>query len=67
EAVVVSGSIVRGWKHVAEELKEAVVANSMCRDLPPPHILPSSLVDQPQLRGALSLVLARKFASAQVA
>jgi predicted NBD/HSP70 family sugar kinase len=67
EAVVVSGHIVRGWKHVAEVLQEAVAASSMCRDLQLPHILASSLVERPQLRGALSLVLARKFASVQVA
>jgi predicted NBD/HSP70 family sugar kinase/predicted transcriptional regulator len=66
EAVVVSGRIVRGWQYIADELKGAVAASSMCRDLPFPHIIASSLGEQPQLRGALSLVLARKFASAQV-
>ena len=67
EAVVVSGRIVSGWQHVEEELKASLAASSMCRDLPPPNIIASSLGEQPQLRGALSLVLARKFASAQVA
>jgi predicted NBD/HSP70 family sugar kinase len=64
EAVIVGGRIVRAWPIIAEEVKNAVAENSMCRDLPTPRLLTTTLGEQPQLMGALSLVLSSKFASA---
>jgi predicted NBD/HSP70 family sugar kinase len=67
EAVVIGGRIARAWPLIADGLREVVGENSMCRDLPPPRIITSSLGERPQLVGALSLVLASKFASAHTA
>ena len=64
EAVILGGRIARAWPLIEEELKAAVVEHSLCRGLPSPQIFVSSLGEQPRLRGALSLVLAGKFASA---
>lgn len=63
EAVVVGGGIVRAWPLVAEALGETV-EHSIRRGLPSARIIASTLGDQPTLMGALSLVLASKFASA---
>ena len=63
EAVIVAGAIARAWQLIAGRVTETVRENSMCRGLPAPRILVSSLGDRPRLMGALSLVLARKFAS----
>jgi predicted NBD/HSP70 family sugar kinase len=65
EAVIVGGPIVRGWPLIADELKAAVEA-TICRGLPSTSIIASTLGSQPTLMGALSLVLARKFASVSV-
>ncbi|MER3427763.1 MAG: hypothetical protein C4334_06640 [Pyrinomonas sp.] len=59
--VVVGGAIVRAWPLIAEALEEPV-KRSIRRGLPSARIMPSTLGDQPTLMGALSLVLARKFA-----
>jgi predicted NBD/HSP70 family sugar kinase len=66
EAVVVAGAIARAWPLVAEALREPV-EKSIRRGLPSARILPSTLGEQPTLMGALSLVLANKFASASAA
>ena len=63
EAVIVGGDIARVWPLIAEELKRAVEENSLCRGLPSAQIIASSLGANPRLMGALSLVLASKFAS----
>lgn len=63
EAVVVGGCIVRAWPLIAEALGETV-ERSIRRGLPSARIIASTLGDQPTLMGALSLVLAGKFASA---
>lgn len=63
QAVIVSGSITRAWDIVSVELN-AIAERSVRRDLPKPAIMASTLGDNPTLIGALSLVLARKFASA---
>jgi predicted NBD/HSP70 family sugar kinase len=60
EAVIVGGPIVRAWPLIVGDIK-AVVAEGICRGLPPAHILASSLGEQPTLMGALSLVLTTKF------
>lgn len=63
EAVVVSGEITRAWSLVSDALSETM-ERSVRRGLPSARILPSTLGPEPTLRGALSLVLASKFASA---
>ena len=63
EAVVVSGKITRAWLLIEEALTETM-ERSVRRGLPSARILPSTLESQPTLMGALSLVLAGKFAAA---
>lgn len=65
EAVIVAGPIARAWPVIAEDLK-ASVDSSICRGFPSTPIMASTLGSQPTLMGALSLVLASKFASASV-
>jgi predicted NBD/HSP70 family sugar kinase len=62
EAVVVGGEIARAWDLIESALTEAI-EHSVRRGLPSARILPSTLGDTPTLRGALSLVLASKFAA----
>src|SRR6266436_3948607 len=62
EAVVVGGEITRAWHLVEHSLKETI-ERSIRRGLPSARILPSTLGQNPTLMGALSLVLASKFAS----
>ncbi len=66
EAVVVGGAIARAWPLVADALGETI-HRSIRRGLPSARIVASTLGDQPTLMGALSLVLARKFASVSAA
>jgi len=63
EAVVVGGDIARAWPLVEAALTETI-EHSVRRGLPSARILPSTLGESPVLRGALSLVLASKFAAA---
>ena len=63
EAVIVGGEISRAWKLIEGALTETI-DRSVRRGLPSARILPSTLGRHPTLMGALSLVLARKFASA---
>ena len=65
EAVIVGGPIVRVWPVIAEELQNTV-ESSICRGLPSTRIFASTLGPEPTLMGALSLVLATKFASVSV-
>ncbi|MDT5121360.1 MAG: hypothetical protein QOC96_842 [Acidobacteriota bacterium] len=62
EAVIVGGPMVRAWPLIAEDTRQAV-EKSICRGVPPARIFASTLGEQPTLMGALSLVLAAKFAS----
>jgi predicted NBD/HSP70 family sugar kinase len=62
ETVIVGGPIVLAWSVIAQDLKASVEA-SICRGLPSTPIIGSTLGTQPTLMGALSLVLASKFAS----
>ena len=64
EAVIIGGRIARSWPLIEDEVRASVVENSVCRGLQAPRIFVSSLGEQPRLRGALSLILAGKFASA---
>jgi predicted NBD/HSP70 family sugar kinase len=66
EAVIVGGPIARVWPLIVADLK-ASVDRSICRGFPSTPILDSTLGSEPTLMGALSLVLASKFASAPVA
>ncbi|HKZ77334.1 MAG TPA: ROK family transcriptional regulator [Pyrinomonadaceae bacterium] len=63
EAVVVGGEIARAWPLVEKALTETI-ERSVRRGLPSAKILPSTLGEKPTLTGALSLVLASKFAAA---
>jgi predicted NBD/HSP70 family sugar kinase len=63
QAVIVSGNITKAWHIVSKELL-SIAERSVRRDLAAPAIFASTLGDQPTLMGALSLVLAKKFASA---
>ena len=66
QAVIVAGPIARAWPVIAEDLKTSV-DSSICRGFPSTPIYSSTLGTQPTLMGALSLVLASKFASASIA
>ena len=63
QAVIVGGRIARAWPVISEEIKSAVEKNSICRGLPSAQIIASTLGENPTLIGALSLVLASKFAA----
>jgi predicted NBD/HSP70 family sugar kinase len=66
EAVIVGGPIARVWPVIVDDL-QASVDSSICRGFPSTPIMESTLGAQPTLMGALSLVLASKFASTPVA
>lgn len=66
EAVIVGGPIVGAWSLFHEDLK-AAVETSLCRGFPLKPIIASTLGDEPTVMGAISLVLASKFASVSFA
>jgi len=66
ETVVVGGRIARAWSLIERALSETI-EHSVRRGLPTVPIVPSTLGEQPALRGALSLVLAGKFAATMAA
>jgi predicted NBD/HSP70 family sugar kinase len=63
EVVVVGGEIARAWPLIEGALGETI-QRSVRRGLPSARILASTLGKEPTLMGALSLVLASKFAAA---
>ena len=63
EVVVVGGEIASAWSLIENALTETI-SRSVRSELPSARILPSTLGEKPALRGALSLVLASKFAAA---
>ena len=63
EAVILAGDIARAWPLIADELRNTLSANTICSDLPSAPVFASTLGEDTRLMGALSLVLARKFAS----
>jgi predicted NBD/HSP70 family sugar kinase len=63
KVVVVGGEISRAWSLVEDALNETI-SRSVRRGLPSAAILPSKLVGEPNLMGALSLVLSQKFSAA---
>ncbi|HEX3557658.1 MAG TPA: ROK family transcriptional regulator [Pyrinomonadaceae bacterium] len=66
EAVIVGGPIVRAWPLIVNEIKSSV-QESICRGLPPAHIIASTLGAEPTMMGALSLVLTAKFTPVSLA
>ena len=65
QAVIVGGPIVRAWPVIETDIRKSV-ETTICRGLPSTRIIASTLGPEPTLMGALSLVLASKFASASV-
>jgi len=65
EVVIVGGPIVRSWSVIADDIK-TTVETTICRGLPSTRIMSSTLGPEPTLMGAISLVLASKFASVSV-
>lgn len=63
EAVIVSGSIVKAWDLIKDDIQE-LGQRSIRQELTSTAIIPSTLGDRPTVLGSISLVLARKFASA---
>ncbi len=63
QAVVVSGSIVKAWDLIKDDIEE-FGRRSIRKELSSALILPSKLGDSPTILGSISLVLARKFAAA---
>lgn len=63
EAVILAGDIARAWPLISSELRRTLAASSICSGLPSTPVYASTLGDHTRLMGALSLVLARKFAS----
>ncbi|HLM00420.1 MAG TPA: ROK family transcriptional regulator [Pyrinomonadaceae bacterium] len=63
QAVVISGNIVKAWALIKDEI-QSLAERSVRQGLDRPTITASSLGGSPTLTGSLSLVLARKFASA---
>ena len=63
EAVIVGGRIASAWPIIANELTDTVNQSSICGGLPSAKLFASTLGHDPRLLGALSLVLAAKFAS----
>lgn len=63
QAVVISGRIIRIWNLISGELKQ-IIEKSVQGGLPKTILIASTLGDHPTLKGSLTLVLAKKFASA---
>jgi len=63
EAVIIGGEIAKVWPLIGAEVQNAAESNAICRGLPSASIISSTLGESPRLMGALSLVLAGKFAS----
>ncbi len=63
QAIVISGSITKAWDLIKDEIQEAG-QRSIRQEVKMTEIIPSSLGERPSILGSISLVLARKFASA---
>ncbi|MEK7857348.1 MAG: ROK family protein, partial [Acidobacteriota bacterium] len=63
QAVIVSGSIVKAWDLIKEDI-QILGQRSIRQELSNTSIIASTLGDQPTVLGSISLVLARKFGSA---
>ncbi len=62
ELTIVAGAFVHVWSLVEDDIRKGA-ESGMCQGFPSVNIIPSTLGDYPTLMGALSLVLAHKFAS----
>ncbi|HBE82741.1 MAG: ROK family transcriptional regulator [Blastocatellia bacterium] len=65
QAVVISGSIVRAWDLIKDDL-QVLAERGIRNELKRTPIVPSTLGDEPTILGSIGLVLARKFASAHL-
>ncbi len=65
EVAIVSGTLVRVWPLIADEIKKGAEAGS-CQGYPVANVIPSTLGNYPSLMGAFSLILVDKFASASI-
>ena len=63
QAVVVSGSIVRAWDLIKDEILE-IAGRSIRHQVDTTRIVPSELGDQPTILGSVTLVLSRRFTAA---
>lgn len=63
QAIIVSGNITKVWNLISDEI-HAAAERSIRRRLPKTFITASTLGDNPTTKGAITLVLAGKFASA---
>lgn len=61
EAVIITGALARAWSLIADELKSSVEA-SLCREYHSTLIRASTLGKESAIMGALTLILAPKFA-----
>ena len=61
EAVIITGALARAWSLIVDELKDAV-EECLCREYHSTLIIASTLGKQSAIMGALSLILAPKFA-----
>ncbi len=62
EVTVVVGQFVKVWSLIADDIQKGA-EGGMCQGFPSVNIMPSTLGAYPTLMGAVTLVLARKFAS----
>ena len=62
EVTIVVGSFVKAWSLIKDDLQKGA-EGGMCQGFPTVNIMPSTLGVYPTLMGAVTLVLARKFAS----
>lgn len=65
QAIVISGSIVRAWDLIKDDL-QVLAERGIRNELKRTPIVPSTLGDEPTILGSIGLVLARKFASAHL-
>ncbi len=62
EVTIIAGTIVQAWSLISEDIQKGA-ESGMCQGFPSVNIIPSTLGVYPQLMGAFSLILAKKFAS----
>ena len=63
QVVVVSGRITKAWHIIADQLNRVTERNTLA-GLPQPVLMPSTLGANPTLKGAVGLILAKKFGAA---
>ena len=62
QVTIVVGKIIEAWSLIADDVRKGA-ESGMCQGYPTVNIMPSTLGSYPTLMGAISLVLANKFAS----